>query len=178
MMLNKKSNRARLLKLFALVPIVGAALALQAETVNDYVYNEPQTPQKEKVVKKNSNVFEVVEQMPQFPGGASELMKYLSQTVKYPAAAEKAGIQGRVIATFVVEADGSISDAKVIRKVNDDLDAEALRVIRSMPKWTPGMQSGKPVRVKYTIPITFKLDNPKAPANKDGDQVVVKTKVW
>ena len=102
-------------------------------------------------------VFDVVEQMPQFPGGVGELMKFLSETVKYPEAAEKTGTQGRVIATFVVETDGSISGAKVVKGVSPELDTEALRVINAMPKWTPGMQKGKPVRVKYTIPITFRL---------------------
>ena len=78
--------------------------------------------------------------------------------MKYPEAAEKAGTQGRVIATFVVEKDGSISNARVVKSVSKELDEEALRVINAMPKWTPGMQSGKNVRVKYTIPISFRLD--------------------
>ena len=288
MLTNKKTNRASLLKLLALVPIVGVALALNAETVNDYVYTEKaKTPQK-KVVKKGrqdgqikmgtktievkamkvetdegtytgenvkveldkeqlkrplivvdgkrvdnpdefiknldpasvdhievlkneelkevyskiyggdasegvvvittkkhaaehkakmdkeerhvvdvtvaksqeeteKGVFGVVEEMPQYPGGQMELMKFLSETVKYPEAAEKAGTQGRVIASFIVEKDGSISGAKVVRSVSEELDAEALRVINAMPKWMPGKQSGKAVRVKYTIPISFRL---------------------
>jgi len=102
-------------------------------------------------------VFDVVEQMPQFPGGVGELMKFLSETVKYPVAAEKAGKQGRVIATFVVEKDGTVSGAKVVKSVSPELDAEALRVVSAMPKWTPGRQNGQPVRVKYTIPVTFRL---------------------
>ena len=101
--------------------------------------------------------FDVVEKMPEFPGGVGEMMKFLSMTVKYPEAAEKAGTQGRVIASFIVEKDGSISGAKVVNSVSEELDAEALRVINAMPKWTPGMQKGKAVRVKYTIPITFRL---------------------
>ena len=105
-------------------------------------------------------VFDVVEQMPQYPGGAPELMKFLSMNIKYPEAAEKAGTQGRVIATFVVEKDGSISSTKIVRSVSPELDAEALRVINAMPKWTPGKQSGKDVRVKYTIPISFRLSEP------------------
>lgn len=95
--------------------------------------------------------------VPQVPGGVGELMKFLSETVKYPEAAEKAGKQGRVIATFVVEKDGTVSGAKVVKSVSPELDAEALRVINAMPNWKPGMQSGKAVRVKYTIPITFRL---------------------
>lgn len=282
MMLHKNSKRASLLKLLALVPLVGVALALNAETVNDYVYNEPKTPQK-KIVKKGrqegqikmgtktidvkaeteakaeekakvkldlngmkrplivvdgkrvdnqdefmksfdpatidhidvikneelkevysktyngdasegvvvittkthaaehkakqekeaaekkkvaaiameapeaEGAFDVVEEMPQFPGGAPELMKFLSMTVKYPEAAEKAGTQGRVIASFIVEKDGSISGAKVVKNVSEELDAEALRVINAMPNWTPGKQKGQAVRVKYTIPISFRL---------------------
>ena len=101
--------------------------------------------------------FDVVEKMPEFPGGVGEMMKFLSMTVKYPEAAEKAGTQGRVIVSFIVEKDGSVSNAKVQKSVSEELDAEALRVINAMPKWTPGMQKGKAVRVKYTIPITFRL---------------------
>ena len=295
MLTNKKTNRASWLKLLAMLPIVGAALALNAETVNDYVYaDKPETPQK-KVVKKgrkaaqvkvndktievkeempavtgearlhiqgvaeavekqevkeapklifgeangpepllilngkvatkeqvmalnqdeidhinvlkdeerakeygkhfNADVsngiifvntkeymkngkkevmsvtvkakkpaeeseegaFNVVEQMPQFPGGDIELMKFLSENVKYPEAASKAGTQGRVVAQFIVEADGSITNVKVVKKVSDELDAEALRVVNAMPKWKPGLQKGQPVRVKYTLPVTFRL---------------------
>jgi len=287
MMLHQKSNRTGLLKLLALVPIVGAALALNAETVTDYVYNNPEKPQK-KVVKKgrkdgqvkvgsqtivvkadkaadknieasdnsiagvasrlNDNekeplividgkvstaeqmkalepkdidnmsvvkneetkkqfakhfnadtsggiifintkqyvnngggkaiasfattdknpqqdessprVFDVVEQMPEYPGGMAEMMSFLSANVRYPEAAEKAGTQGRVIASFIVEKDGSISGAKVLKSVSEELDAEALRVIGLMPKWKSGRQNGEPVRVKYTIPITFRLSSP------------------
>ena len=102
-------------------------------------------------------VFDVVEKMPEFPGGIGELMKFLSMTVKYPEAAEKAGTQGRVVVSFIVEKDGSVSNAKVQKSVSEELDAEALRVVNAMPKWTPGKQSGKAVRVKYTIPISFRL---------------------
>jgi TonB family protein len=101
--------------------------------------------------------FDVVEQMPQFPGGPAALMEFLSQNVKYPVEAHKAGVQGRVIANFVVEKDGSITEAKIVKSVSPELDAEALRVINSMPNWMPGKQNGEPVRVKYTVPITFKL---------------------
>ena len=278
MMLHKNSSRASLLKLLALVPIVGIALAVQAETVNDYVYTEKtQTPQK-KVVKKgkaNAQVkmgnntievkaeqkaeatakpaettdlkilytegknegpdpvfiindivsskeevlkldqstiesitvkkheegsstpatvriktkgapdlvigvwepeeekkpeligvvvkavpdepFDVVEQMPEFPGGMEALMKYLQESVKYPKEAFEKGIQGRVVVQFVIEKDGSISEVKVIKKVNEHLDAEAVRVVNAMPKWKPGKQKGETVRVKYTLPISFRL---------------------
>ena len=268
MMTNKKTRSSHLLKLLALVPIIGTALALNARTVTDYVYDEPQKKQIIKKGKANAKInagtvgevvvveqapktetkaednepftvrgkvlddagkpvigavvlidgskkgsvtdmngvftikanvgdylnisyvgletvrlgvskmfakeheylipmskegangnkpFDVVEQMPQFPGGPAALMEYLSQNVKYPEEAYKNGTQGRVIATFVVEKDGSITEARIARSVDALLDAEALRVVNAMPKWKPGMQSGEPVRVKYTIPITFKL---------------------
>ena len=265
MMTNKKTRSSHLLKLLALVPIIGTALALNARTVTDYVYDEPQKKQiikkgkkagtiktanqtieviatetapseqaegqtfkmrgivkdKEKGepivgavirianskqgtvtdmngefsidVKKGDAViasyvgyvsdatvvkasqsnyvfvlekdgsnetrkpFDVVEQMPQFPGGTTAMMEYLSKSVRYPEEAHKNGIQGRVIITFVVESDGSITEAHIVRSVNPLLDAEALRVVNAMPNWTPGMQNGEPVRVKYTLPITFKL---------------------
>ena len=95
--------------------------------------------------------------MPQFPGGHSKLLEYIAHNLKYPAEAEMNCTQGRVIATFVVEEDGSISNAKVVRSIDPLLDAEALRIINTMPKWQPGMQNGKAVRVKYTIPISFNL---------------------
>ena len=101
--------------------------------------------------------FDVVEEMPEFPGGSDALMKYLATNVHYPEAAEKAGVQGRVIVTFVVDSDGSISDASILKSVDPSLDQEALRLVNSMPKWTPGKQKGKAVRVKYTIPIAFAL---------------------
>ena len=297
MLTNKKTNRASWLKLLAMLPIVGTALALNAETVNDYVYEDTQEQPQKKVVKKgkkaaqvkvndktievkeakaeetpqaesepkliidgkvaaepqqeiikmsevlgdrepllvidgkvtkpeqlnainpkeidnvsviknedvlkeyakhfnadtsngilfintkeyvkngkkeivsvnvkakepaeeidtDNDAFNVVEQMPQFPGGAVEMMKFLNENVKYPEAAEKAGTQGRVIVQFIVEADGSITNVKVVKKVSDEIDAEAVRVINAMPKWKPGMQKGQPVRVKYTIPVTFRL---------------------
>ena len=111
----------------------------------------------EKPKEEETKVFDVVEQMPSFPGGDAELMKFLSTHIKYPVVAEENGIQGRVIATFVVERDGSISDVKVIKSVDPSLDKEAIRVLKSMPKWIPGKQNGSAVRVKYTVPVTFRL---------------------
>ena len=255
MMLHKNSSRASLLKLLALVPIVGIALAMQAETVNDYVYTEKtQTPPK-KVIKKgkaNAQVkmgnktiqvkktekiasgktkeplimidgkrstkaemdaldekridhinvlkgkaateiygaegkngvieiktkkpvlldvvvkteaqtepddkpFDVVEQMPSFPGGKEALMKFISENVKYPKEAEEKGLQGRVVVRYIIEKDGSISEVEIAKSVNEYLDAEAIRVVNAMPKWIPGKQKGEPVRVKFTLPITFRL---------------------
>ena len=268
MMLHKKSQSSSYLKLLALLPIVGITLALNARTVTDYVYDEPQKQQPIKKGKANGKIntgtageivvvgeapkseavtednepftvrgkvfddagkpvigavvlidgskkgsvtdmngaftikanmgdylnisyvgletvrlgvskmfaeeheylipmrkenesdkkpFDVVEQMPQFPGGPAALMEYLSKNVRYPEEAYKNGIQGRVIATFVIEKDGSITEARVVKSVDSQIDAEALRVVNSMPNWIPGRQNGEPVRVKYTVPITFKL---------------------
>ena len=284
MLTNKKSTSKSWIKVFALLPIVGLALALNAETVNDYVYKEEQQQPQAKVVKKGkknaqikmgtktievkeektvgtkadkqqSNDWEenliflgkqfgdaeplividgkvstseqlkaldkkevdnitvmknegalkvyakqfnadtsngilfintkeyvkngekkvvevvvkakkpeeaekpldVVEEMPKFPGGDAAMMEFLRNTVKYPEEAEENGIQGRVVVQFIIEKDGSISGAEVIKKVNEHLDAEALRVIGEMPKWTPGKQKGEAVRVKFTLPVTFRL---------------------
>lgn len=102
-------------------------------------------------------IFDVVEEMPQFPGGPSAMFEYLSKSIRYPEEAEVKGIQGRVIVTFVVEPDGSISNVKVSKSVNPLLNKEAVRVVESMPHWIPGKQNGNAVRVKYTTPVTFKL---------------------
>lgn len=107
--------------------------------------------------KEEEKVFDVVEQMPSFPGGQAALLEYLSKNIRYPAVAEENGVQGRVIVTFVVERDGSITDVKVIKQVDPSLDKEAARVVKSMPHWIPGKQNGAAVRVKYTVPVTFKL---------------------
>ena len=272
MMLHKKSSNSHLLKLLALVPIVGITLAINAEKVQDIVYtpannvpdvvttateqapavqedtktytvrgvvkdkekkdpivgavirvngskkgtvtdrngefslkakkgdrievmyvgyasgsivvNDPQIKYDLRLQKDgsdasntNDNAFDVVEQMPEFPGGQIAMLDFLSKNIRYPEEAHKAGIQGRVVATFVVEKDGSISNAKVMRSIDPLLDAEALRVINSMPNWIPGKQDGKPVAVKYTVPVSFKLDGPtKIPEEKyileiDGKEV-------
>ena len=113
--------------------------------------------QKTVVAQKNQQVFDVVEQMPEYPGGMQALFEYLSQNLKYPEDAKEQKIEGRVIAIFVVETDGSISNVEVVKPVFPSLDAEAVRVLSGMPKWKPGMQSGKVVRVKYTVPINFSL---------------------
>ena len=113
----------------------------------------PPAPKPEVATK----VFDVVEEMPSFPGGQAALMSYLNSNVKYPVVAQENGVQGRVIISFVVERDGSISDVKVARSVDPSLDREAQRVVKSMPRWTPGKQNGQTVRVKYTVPVVFRL---------------------
>ena len=115
--------------------------------------------EEDKREEENENVvFKVVETMPSFPGGDAALMKFISDNVRYPAIAQENGIQGRAICQFTVEKDGSITDIQIVRSAGDEtLDKEAKRVIKSMPKWSPGKQRGKAVRVSYTIPINFRL---------------------
>ena len=106
----------------------------------------------------DDEIIMIVEDMPEFPGGFQALSDYLHDSIKYPELCRKDSIQGRVIITFVVEKDGSISGAEVVKGVYEQLDTEALRVINAMPKWKPGKQRGKVVRVKYAIPVNFRLD--------------------
>ena len=105
----------------------------------------------------SNKVFDVVEEMPHFPGGPAALQAFLSSNTKYPVVAQENGVQGRVIVSFVVERDGSITDVRVVRSVDPSLDREATRVVRSMPRWSPGKQNGSAVRVKYTVPVVFRL---------------------
>ena len=106
---------------------------------------------------EEQQIFQVVEEMPEFPGGMGECMKFLGKNIKYPTISQENGVQGRVIVQFVVNRDGSIVDPVVVRGVDPYLDKEALRVIQMMPKWKPGKQRGKAVRVKYTVPVMFRL---------------------
>jgi protein TonB len=107
--------------------------------------------------EKDEQVFVVVEDMPEFPGGELALRKWIANHIDYPVIAAENGIQGKVYVTFVVDKDGSVSNARIARGVDPSLDQEALRVVNSLPKWKPGMQRGKPVRVSYTVPINFQL---------------------
>ena len=117
------------------------------------VIAEPEPPKHE----EENKVFDIVEQQPLFPGGPAALMKYLSENTKYPVVAQENGFQGRVTVQFVVEKDGSISDVHVLRGVDPSLDKEAVRVVKSMPRWTPGKQNGITVRVNYRVPVLFRL---------------------
>ena len=111
-------------------------------------------------------VYDVTETMPQFPGGQGVMMKYLAANIKYPASAVKAKKQGRVIVAFVIQKDGSVTNARIVRSVDPELDAEALRIVKAMPNWTPGTQDGKPVNVRYTIPVVFSLYKDVTPGKK------------
>lgn len=117
----------------------------------------PVIEQEEEVVE-DTKVFTIVEDMPEFPGGMPALLNYIGTHIKYPVVAAENGIQGRVTVGFVVDTDGSVSNATVLRGVDDNLDKEALRVVNSLPKFKPGMQGGKAVRVSYSVPINFRLE--------------------
>jgi len=117
----------------------------------------PPPPPKPKVEEVTEEIFVVVEEQPEFPGGNTAMMKFLSDNIKYPVIAQENGIQGRVITNFVVERDGSITDVQVVRGVDPSLDKEAIRVIQSMPKWKAGRQRGSAVRVRFTLPVVFRL---------------------
>ena len=174
MMLKEKSSPWARVKYLYVLPLAALAVSafarpevsavadeLSSAKVNDLVASM-KTNQLETVsfaVKDTlTPVFEVVERMPQFPGGVAAQVEYFKKNLRYPAEAKKAGTQGRVVVQFFVNKDGSISNVKVLRGVDPALDAEAIRLVNSMPKWKPGMQKGKAVTVKYTVPVLFSLD--------------------
>ena len=182
-MMNKKRTRTTGRIKYALFAPLTAALLLVsnieavartteriAEKVSITLNEEIQaTP----TIDQDDPVFQVVEQMPEFPGGMGECMKWLQANIKYPMEAKEKGEHGRVIVQFIVERDGSITDVKVVRSISLALDAEAIRVASAMPKWKPGMQRGKEVRVKYTLPVMFSLEK-KEPASSDNTIIVDK----
>lgn len=122
-------------------------------------HKEEVVQEKPREEKKKEEVFTHVEQMPKFPGGDAELYKFISNNLNYPAMAIENNVQGRVVVQFVVTKDGSIGNVKVVRSVDRDLDNEAIRVCKKLPKFIPGKQNGQPVNVWYTLPVTFKLEN-------------------
>ncbi len=126
----------------------------QAQT---YVPPPPPQPKEEEIAEEE--IFVVVEEQPEYPGGNAAMMKFLSDNIRYPVIAQENGIQGRVICNFVVERDGSITDVQVVRGVDPSLDREAVRVIKEMPNWKPGKQRGQNVRVRFTLPVVFRLQN-------------------
>lgn len=137
----------------------------------------PEKMKRDSLINEKDNViFEVVEHMPEFAnGGMAGLMEYLSKNIQYPADAHSKGVQGRVTVQFVVEKDGSISNTRVLRGVDPSLDKEAVRVAATMPNWRPGMQKGQAVRVKYTVPIMFRLSDPTddyKPVNEQPKEIV------
>ena len=124
----------------------------QNEVIEEYV--APEVVEDDVVEQE---IFKIVEEMPAFPGGEAKLMEYVAKNVKYPQIARETGIQGRVFVNFVVEPDGSVSNVSVLRGIGGGCDEEAMRVVKNMPKWKPGKQRGKPVRVQYMLPVNFKL---------------------
>lgn len=181
MMLRKESSKWAHAKALYILPVICAELLLFAQTsctseTADKDTKKAQT--EETVVAANTEtapaegienqefvgaafemeeIYNVVEEMPEFPGGQDKLFQYLKENIKYPDDAEKAGLEGRVVCQFVVDKDGSITDINVIQSINGSLDTEAVRVIKAMPKWKPGKMKGEAVRVKFTIPISFRL---------------------
>ena len=132
------------------------------QAAEEKVKTKPQTD----TTKKKNSWDCIPETMPYFPGGNVLMLKYLADNIKYPASAVKAKKQGRVIVTFIVQKDGSVTHAKIAKSIDPELDAEALRVVKGMPKWTPGTQLGKPVSVKYTLPVKFSLQKDATPGKK------------
>lgn len=130
---------------------------INAEVDQNEVIEEYVAPEVEEEEIEEAEIFTVVEEMPEFPGGMAKLAEYLAKNIKYPQLARESGIQGRVFINFVVENDGSVTNVKVMRSLGGGCDEEAVRVVKSMPKWKPGKQRGKPVRVSYNLPVNFKL---------------------
>jgi protein TonB len=124
----------------------------QQEVIEEYV---PVEVEEEEV--QEQEIFQIVEEMPAYPGGEQKLMEFIAKGIKYPQIARETGIQGRVFVGFVIEPDGSVSNVKVLRGIGGGCDEEAMRVVKSMPKWKPGKQRGKAVRVSYMLPVNFKL---------------------
>ncbi len=159
-MMNKQtSNPLARFKYLLFVPLAVALLAMNSTAMRANVQKKVvKTTKTTKKADASNKVYEVVEQMPTFPGGDAALMKYLAENIKYPVSAQKAKEQGRVVVQFIVEKDGAVTGVKTVRSVAPALDAEAVRVIKAMPKWTPGKQDGQLVRVRYNVPVSFKLN--------------------
>lgn len=158
-MMNKQtSNPLARLKYLLFVPLTIALMAMNSSVIRANVQKEE--VREARTVKKaapDNKVYEVCEQMPSYVGGQPALMKYLIENVRYPKAAVEAKQQGRVVVQFVVEKDGAVSSVKLLKSVTPLLDAEAIRVVKSMPKWNPGKKDGKLVRVRYALPVSFRL---------------------
>ena len=144
------------------IPEVAEIQQKAEQAAEEKVKTKPQTD----TTKKKNSWDCIPETMPYFPGGNVLMLKYLADNIKYPASAVKAKKQGRVIVGFIVQKDGSITHAKIVRSIDPELDAEALRVVKGMPKWTPGTQLGKPVSVKYALPVKFSLQKDATPGKK------------
>jgi len=164
----KQSDKVGAVKYFVFLPITALLMLLSnmeavariegSPTESILEFGAPFLEESVIAQQDTSAVFTVVENPPKFPGGTDKMMQFISSSIKYPRDAQEAGVQGRVILSCIVNKDGSISDIEAVRSIHPSLDAEAIRVMKSMPEWTPGTQQGEAVRVKYIIPITFSLD--------------------
>lgn len=179
MMNKKRTQQVKRTKYLIFIPVIAIllitsnieAVARTAKKIAIHMETLPETiepthkfiphvkPPIEETADDNETVFEVVEQMPEYPGGQRALMEFFSRNIKYPIEAQKAGTQGRVIVQFVVDKDGIVKEPVVVRSISTELDSEAVRVVNSMPKWAPGKQRGQAVRVKYTVPVMFRLES-------------------
>ena len=165
-------------KLLATLPVLALLLIVNARASAQQAKQTEQTAY-ETIIKdatdvkmvNNDSIYQMVEVMPEFPGGTEKMMDYLSKNIKYPEAAKEKGISGRVFLSFVIEKDGAVSNVKVAKGIGKECDDEALRVVKAMPKWKPGLQKGKPVRVNYMLPIFFKLDEGEAYKPVKGETV-------
>lgn len=173
MMLKEKSSPWARLKYLYVLPLAAVAVTVFArpevsnavEEISAVKVNDLAAIAETKVaesVPEDSVVFEIVEQMPEFPGGMKACMDYIQKNMRYPEAAKKAGMQGRVMVQFVVDKEGNIMNPKVLRSVDKEFDAEAIRLVKAMPKWNPGKQRDVPVAVKFIIPVKFQLDEDSA----------------
>ena len=163
-MMNKTKSRFGAWKMLAALPVAALLMMVGCNPATEKAVDQEEIPSEYSGEDKSApmdadtdQVFQVVEVDPEFPGGMEALTKYLSENIKYPEQAKKDKIQGKVYISFVVEKDGSVADAKVLRGIGGGCDEEALRVVNAMPKWTPGKQRNTPVRVQFNLPIVFKL---------------------
>lgn len=161
MMNQERTRTVGIIKYVMFLPIIAIMMLLSnietfartsAQQISSQT-DEPVITQQDKPEK----IYETVEVLPQFPGGMKEFLSFIGENIKYPQDVQKAGIEGRVVCQFVVEKDGSINEVKVVRSINPTLDQEAVRVIQSMPKWTPGTVKNEPVRCMFSVPIAFSL---------------------
>lgn len=188
MMYNQKRSAKRRMRALALLPALGAAVLTanlpavasvmsEASAAELFSQSAEPTASASKVTKTSANpaddskVYDVVEQMPEFPGGMKAMLDYLGANLKYPAGQECA--QGRVAVKFVINKDGSVGDTEIIKSLGEAFDAEAVRVVKSMPRFTPGMLNGKPVAVYYVLPVNFKLDKPAKESPKQTNSTTI-----
>ena len=167
-------------KLLATLPVLALLLiantrgaAQQVKKADQTVYELNTSEITDVKIKKvdNDTIYNIVEVMPEFPGGMDKMANYLSENIKYPEEAKDNGISGRVFISFVIEKDGSVNEVKIMKSVDPLLDNEAVRVVKAMPKWKPGTMKGKPVRVNYVLPISFKLDESATTAKKSNEKI-------